>query len=71
MTPARRPTFTRRQNRDGSCEVICHSCLATVAWERMDEDSRGVKELQHQCDPIRVYQASQGVIPRPFLGLDF
>lgn len=44
------PTFTHRQNRDGTIESICHACFVTVRtsfWESELEQA----EKSHACDP--------------------
>jgi hypothetical protein len=58
MTPA----FSYRHNEDGSHDSICMGCLVTVA-SVMSEGLLARHEAAHVCNPIRLYQLSQRVIP--------
>jgi hypothetical protein len=55
------PVFTHRQNADGSFDSICSRCLE-IAASAQQEGQLSSLELMHICDPIRLYQISQGRI---------
>jgi hypothetical protein len=57
--------FSRRHNLDGTHDSICSICMLTVASGR---DDAGLErdELDHKCDPVLLYQFSQGRRPASF-----
>jgi hypothetical protein len=55
------PAFTHRRNADGSFDSICSRCLE-IAASAQKEQELGSLEWMHVCDPIRLYQISQGRI---------
>jgi hypothetical protein len=54
--------FPHRRNADGSYDSICIVCLATVA-SVLKEEQLYLRESAHVCDPLRLYQVSQGQNP--------
>ncbi len=56
--------FSHRQIEDGSHRSICAACHATVATTKNEEDLRPL-EVGHVCDPIRLYQVSEGAVRLP------
>ena len=59
MAALLRPHFPHRKNDDGSFDSICSVCYATVA-SADNESELPPHESMHKCDPVRMYQASQG-----------
>jgi hypothetical protein len=54
-----KPNIPHRHNKDGSFDSICTRCYATVAT--VAEELELVSyESKHICDPVAVYQFSQG-----------
>jgi hypothetical protein len=49
------PPFPHRQNRDGSFDSICSTCLLTVTNARMEAELTN-REMNHVCDPAILYQ---------------
>jgi hypothetical protein len=65
--------FPHRRNADGSYDSICIVCLATVA-STLKEERLYFLESAHVCDPMRLYQVSQGqnpLVARPGFGRFF
>jgi hypothetical protein len=65
--------FPHRRNPDGSYDSICIVCLATVA-SALDEEQLFLREVEHACDLLRLYQVSQGqnpLVTRPGFGRFF
>jgi hypothetical protein len=65
--------FPHRRNADGSYDSICIVCLATVA-SVLKEEQLYLRESAHVCDPLRLYQVSQGqnpLVARPEIGRPF
>ena len=54
--------FEHRHNRNGLCDSICESCLATVA-SLGDEDQLIPIEGVHICDPIRLMELANAGWP--------
>jgi hypothetical protein len=48
-------------NADAAFDSLCASCLEIVA-SAPREEQLSTSELMHVCDPIRLYQISQGRI---------
>ena len=65
MSALLRPHFPHRENDDGSFDSICSACFVTVASAEKEYEL-APKESMHKCEPINLYQASQG---RPASGL--
>ena len=53
--------FAHTQNADGSYVSTCIRCLASVASAQKEKQLYS-DESAHACDPVRVYQVSQGWI---------
>lgn len=53
------PNFPHRFNSDGSFDSICTLCHETVARTKNEADLNQ-HERSHRCDPVRLYQISQG-----------
>jgi hypothetical protein len=49
------PPFPHRQNRDGSFDSICSTCLLTVTNARMEAELTN-HEMNHVCDPTILYK---------------
>ena len=58
------PVFTHQKNADGNFDSICGSCLEVAASAEKEEQLSRL-ELMHVCDPVRLYQISQGRNTRP------
>jgi hypothetical protein len=56
------PGFPHRRNPDGSYDSICTACLATVATAQREEQLYP-RELSHVCDPLRLYDITEGSAP--------
>jgi hypothetical protein len=52
------PLFPHRHNANDRYDSICADCFATVATAET-EDQLLLSELDHICDPIRLYCVSQ------------
>lgn len=55
------PVFTHQKHADGGFYSVCASCLE-IAASAPREEQLSTSELMHACDPIRLYQISQGWI---------
>lgn len=64
MAPPARTLFPHRHNEDGTYQSICVACHATVAVAQNEQDLRP-RESAHVCDPIRLYQVSEGGLRLP------
>jgi hypothetical protein len=56
--------FPHRHNGNGTHDSICTECMTTVATVLREAELAGF-EFRHVCDPVRVFQISQGWIAEP------
>ena len=57
-------TFTHQENANGGFDSICSRCVE-IAASALREEQLSSSESMHVCDPVRLYQISQGRIPPP------